>query len=82
MAKLTSYRWASWGALIALSILVLVCEVHKWWFWEGFVLLALFADLFFILLKTRCPHCKGLLPLHPPLFGNREYCRHCGSKIS
>lgn len=81
MAKLARLRWASWAALLVFLVLLLVCEIHKWWFWEAFVLIGLLCDLFFILVKTRCPHCKGLLPLLPPLFGNPEYCRHCGSQI-
>lgn len=81
MAELRRFRWVTWIALLVLLALLLVCEIKKWWIWEAFVLIGLFADLFAIVLKTRCPHCKHVLPLHPPFFEGREFCRCCGTRL-
>lgn len=81
MAELRRFRWVTWIALLVLLALLLVCEIKKWWICEAFVLIGLFADLFAIVLKTRCPYCKGRIPLHPPFFEGREFCRHCGTRL-
>ena len=47
---------------------------------EAVSLIVLFADLFLMGIKNRCPDCKRSLPMYPPIF-TEEYCRHCGSKI-
>lgn len=81
MARLRRFRWGTWVALLLLLVLLWVCEWKAWRIWEAVALAGLVADLPLIALKTRCPCCKGMLPLHPPLLEGREFCRHCGARL-
>ncbi len=46
------------------------------WVWFG-VLIALLIAQTAVSLLTRCPHCKGQIPV----YGYGEFCPRCGRKI-
>ena len=48
---------------------------------EALSLIVLFADGFLIVIKNRCPGCHRMLPVHPPVWAEEEFCQFCGTKI-
>lgn len=81
MRKTNRFRILSTIMTLFLFILLVICEINTLYFAEAFVLIALFITILAIIIKNRCPNCKRMLPLSPPLLESEEYCRHCGSKI-
>lgn len=80
MSKLNRFRWLSSITCVVFVVLFGIGELTETPVLEALSLIVLFADLFLMGIKTRCPSCKRSLPIHPPILAE-EYCRHCGNKI-
>ena len=81
MSNLNRFRWISSVLALLFAILGTIGMVLHLYVLEAACIVALFVDLFLIVIKNRCPDCKRSLPMHPPLLQEEEYCKACGSKI-
>ena len=81
MSKLNRFRWVSSVLALIFTILGAIGTALRMYVLEAICIVALFVDIFLIVIKNRCPYCKRSLPMHPPLLREEEYCQACGSKI-
>ena len=81
MSRLNRFRWISSVLASIFTILGAIGTALRMYVLEAICIVALFVDIFLIVIKNRCPDCKRSLPIHPPLLREEEYCQVCGSKI-
>lgn len=81
MSQLNRFRWISCLMGIVFAVIFLVGAIMQNPALEALSIVVLFADVFLICIKNRCPDCRRSLPLHPPILQEEEFCRSCGSKI-
>ena len=81
MSRLNRFRWISSVLALTFTLLGAIGTVFHLYVLEAVCIVALFVDIFLIVIKNRCPDCKRSLPIHPPLLREEEYCQACGSKI-
>ena len=81
MSRLNRFRWISIVLALTFTLLGAIGTVSHLYVLEAVCIVALFVDIFLIVIKNRCPDCKRSLPIHPPLLREEEYCQACGSKI-
>ena len=81
MSKLNRFRWVSSVLALIFTILGAIGTALRMYVLEAICIVALFVDIFLIVIKNRCPDGKRSLPMHPPLLREEEYCQACGSKI-
>ena len=81
MSRLNRFRWITSALALIFVILGAIGTALHMYVLEAICIVALFADIFLIIIKNRCPDCKRSLPIHPPLLREEEYCQACGSKI-
>ena len=81
MSSLNRFRWISSALALLFTIFCAIGTALQLYVLKAFCIVALFVDIFLIVIKNRCPDCKRSLPMHPPLLREEEYCQACGSKI-
>ena len=81
MSKLNRFRWVSSVLALIFTILGAIGTALRMYVLEAICIVALFVDIFLIVIKNRCPDCKRSLPMHPPFLREEEYCQACGSII-
>ena len=81
MSSLNRFRWISSVLALNFTLLGAIGTVFHLYVLEAVCIVALFVDIFLIVIKNRYPDCKRSLPIHPPLLREEEYCQACGSKI-
>ena len=81
MSSLNRFRWISSVLALTFTLLGAIGTVFHLYVLEAVCIVALFVDIFHIVIKNKCPDCKRSLPIHPPLLREEEYCQACGSKI-
>ena len=81
MSSLNRFRWISSVLALIFTILGAIGTALRMYVLEAICIVALFVDIFLIVIKNRCPDCKRSLPMHPPLLREEAYCQACGSKI-
>ena len=81
MSSLNRFRWISSVLALTFTLLGAIGTVFHLYVLEAVCIVALFVDIFLIVIKNRCPDSKRSLPMHPPLLREEEDCQACGSKI-